>query len=153
MIRYHPQWLTARELVRAGRIGELRAVQVVFSYFNDDPEQRAQQADIGGGAALRHRLLRHRLGRYLFGAEPVRVVWLFERDPSFGTDRLRARCSTSAGRHLSFTVGTQCVPYQRVQLCGTKGRIEIQIPFNAPPTAPPASSSTTARRWTAAASP
>ena len=37
-----------------------------------------------------------------------------------------------SGRHLDFTVSTQCTPYQRVHLCGTKGRIEIQIPVNAP---------------------
>src|SRR5262249_31634927 len=26
MVRYHPQWLRARELVRAGRIGDVRAI-------------------------------------------------------------------------------------------------------------------------------
>ena len=31
MVRFHPQWLRARELVRSGRIGELRAIQVFFS--------------------------------------------------------------------------------------------------------------------------
>ncbi|MBV8226155.1 MAG: hypothetical protein JO232_13305 [Verrucomicrobia bacterium] len=35
-----------------------------------------------------------------------------------------------------FTCGTQVVPYQRVQIFGTKGRIEIEIPFNAPPDRP-----------------
>ena len=40
------------------------------------------------------------------------------------------------GRQLTFTVSTQSVPYQRVQILGTKGRIEIEIPFNAPPDVP-----------------
>ena len=31
-----------------------------------------------------------------------------------------------------FTCSTQLTPYQRVNIFGTKGRIEIEIPFNAP---------------------
>lgn len=41
-----------------------------------------------------------------------------------------------AGRQMTFTVSTQSVPFQRLQLLGTKGRIEIEIPFNAPPDKP-----------------
>src|SRR6266487_7002107 len=37
MVRTHPQWLRARELVRSGRIGPLRSVVGFFSYFNRDP--------------------------------------------------------------------------------------------------------------------
>jgi predicted dehydrogenase len=36
-----------------------------------------------------------------------------------------------AGQSI-FTCSTQLVPYQRMQFLGTKGRIEIEIPFNAP---------------------
>jgi predicted dehydrogenase len=61
-------------------------------------------------------------------------VALVDRDPAFGTDRMTsALVDFGEGRQLGFTVSTQCVPYQRVQICGTRGRIEIQIPFNAPP--------------------
>jgi predicted dehydrogenase len=56
-----------------------------------------------------------------------------DRDPTLRTDRTTsALLDFGRGRQLSFTVSTQCVPYQRVQICGTRGRIEIQIPFNAP---------------------
>jgi predicted dehydrogenase len=33
----------------------------------------------------------------------------------------------------TFTCGTQHAPYQRVNIFGRTGRIEIEIPFNAPP--------------------
>jgi predicted dehydrogenase len=36
----------------------------------------------------------------------------------------------------TFTVGTQIVPYQRTNIFGTTGRIEIEIPFNAPSDCP-----------------
>src|SRR5580698_9784589 len=33
MVRTHPQWLRAREIVASGRIGALRSIQGFFSYF------------------------------------------------------------------------------------------------------------------------
>jgi predicted dehydrogenase len=137
MVRFHPQWLRARELVRAGRIGELRAVQVFFSYYNDDPGNIRNRADIGGGALYDIGCYAVVSGRFPFGAEPTRAVALVDRDPRLRTDRtMSGLLDFGGGRQLAFTVSTQCVPYQRVQLCGTKGRIEIQIPFNAPPGVP-----------------
>src|SRR5581483_12153022 len=36
------------------------------------------------------------------------------------------------GRHLIFTVAMQSVPFQRVNIMGSKARLEVAIPFNAP---------------------
>jgi predicted dehydrogenase len=133
MVRFHPQWLRARELVRSGKIGELRAVQVFFSYYNDDPTNIRNQAGIGGGALYDIGCYGIVSGRFLFETEPRRAVALVDRDPTLRTDRTTsALLDFGQGRLLSFTVSTQCFPYQRVQICGTRGRIEIQIPFNAP---------------------
>jgi len=133
MVRFHPQWLHARDLVRAGRIGAVRAVQVFFSYFNDDPQNVRNQADIGGGGLYDIGCYAVVSGRFFFEADPRRAVALIDRDPVLRTDRLSsALVDFGEGRHLGFTVSTQLVPYQRVQICGTKGRIEILIPFNAP---------------------
>jgi predicted dehydrogenase len=133
MVRFHPQWLHARDLVRKGRIGPLRAVQVFFSYFLEDPGNVRNQADIGGGGLYDIGCYAIVAGRFFFEADPLRAVALVDRDPALRVDRTTSGLvDFGAGRHLDFTVATQCVPYQRVQLCGTKGRIEIQIPFNAP---------------------
>jgi predicted dehydrogenase len=133
MVRFHPQWLRARELVRSGRVGELRAIQLFFSYYNDDPTDIRNQVDIGGGALYDIGCYGIASGRFLFEAEPRRAVALVDRDPTLRTDRTTsALIDFGQGRQLSFTVSTQCVPYQRVQICGARGRIEIQIPFNAP---------------------
>jgi predicted dehydrogenase len=134
MVRWHPQWQRARALVMEGAIGEVRAIQVGFSYFNDDPNNVRNMNDIGGGGIYDIGCYCVISGRYLFGAEPERVVSMIERDPKFGTDRLASALVQFPGnRQLSFMVSTQLVPYQRVQVYGTKGRIEIEIPFNAPP--------------------
>jgi len=133
MVRFHPQWLRARELVRQGRVGTLRAVQMLFCYFNDDPRNIRNMAAIGGGALYDIGCYPIVTGRFLFEAEPQRAIALFDRDPGFGTDRLTsALVDFGGGRHLDFTVSTQCAPFQRTQICGSKARIEIQIPVNAP---------------------
>ncbi len=133
MVRFHPQWLRARELVRGGTIGTLRAIQFLFCYSNTDAANIRNQADIGGGALYDIGCYPITAGRYFFEAEPLRGIALIDRDPAFRTDRLTsAMVDFGSGRHLDFTVSTQCAPYQRVHLCGTKGRIEIQIPVNAP---------------------
>jgi predicted dehydrogenase len=132
MVRYHPQWQRARELLREGRIGTPRAVQVFFSYFNDDVDNIRKQRDIGGGAVYDIGCYAVLSGRYLFEAEPLRAVSLIDRDPVTGADRLTsAILDFGSARQLSFTISTQSVPFQRVQIVGSLGRIELIIPFNA----------------------
>jgi len=131
MVRFHPQWLRARELVRDGRIGDLRAVQMFFGYHNVDPNDVRNKADIGGGGLYDIGCYAIVAGRFFFAAEPTRGIALIERDPAFKTDRITsALVDFGDGRRLDFTVSTQAGRYQRIQLCGTNGRIEIPIPVN-----------------------
>jgi len=133
MVRFHPQWLWAREQVRVGTLGDLRAIQTFFSYNNLDPANIRNKLETGGGALLDIGCYPIVISRFLFESEPERVFALIERDPKFGTDRLAtAILDFGDGRRSDFTVSTQVAPYQRVQAVGTKARLEIEIPFNAP---------------------
>ncbi|WP_180124848.1 Gfo/Idh/MocA family protein [Rhodoferax sp. BLA1] len=133
MVRFHPQWQRARELVRSGALGELRTVQAFFSYFNRQSDNIRNRADVGGGALYDIGCYAIVAGRFLFEAEPLRVITLIDRDPEFQTDRTTsAILDFGGGRRLDFTVSTQSVPFQRVQAVGTKQRLELVIPFNAP---------------------
>lgn len=133
MVRFHPQWLRVKELIAQGRIGEARVVQMLFSYFNEDPSNIRNRADIGGGALYDIGCYPIVIGRFAFGSEPRRAIALIDRDPKFQTDRLAsALVDFGGGRQLSFTVSTQLAPFQRVQICGPKARIEVHIPVNAP---------------------
>ena len=137
MVRGHPQWLRAREIIRSGEIGELRAVQGFFSYFNSDPGNIRNMVDIGGGGVYDIGCYPIVASRLLFGTEPSRVVALLDRDPQMQVDRLSsAMMEFPGGCQSSWTCSTQLVGYQRVHALGTKGRIELQIPFNAPPDKP-----------------
>ena len=133
MVRFHPQWQRAREIIRSGELGEIRAINAVFTYFNDDPANVRNQADIGGGGIMDIGCYPITAARYLFEGEPRRVVSLVERDPGFQTDRLASVIADfGEGRHLNFICSTQTAPHQRVQVLGSKGKLEIIIPFNAP---------------------
>jgi predicted dehydrogenase len=134
MVRFHPQWLLAREFIQQGKIGTLRSVQVFFSYFNNDPTNIRNQASIGGGAVYDIGCYAIVAARFLFGTEARRVIALFDRDPTFGTDRtVCGLVDFGNGRQLDFTVSTQSAPCQRVLVNGTEGRIELPIPFNPNP--------------------
>jgi predicted dehydrogenase len=136
MVRTHPQWLRARELSRSGEIGDLLAMVGAFSYYNRDPANIRSVPEWGGGALMDIGCYPIQVSRFLFGREPVRVVGAIERDPDMGIDRLTSGLLDFGPGHCVFTCSTQMVPYQRVQVLGTKGRIEIEIPFNAPPDRP-----------------
>lgn len=132
MVHTHPQWLRAREIVRSGRIGDLRAVMSAFSYFNRDRNNIRNILEYGGGALMDIGCYAIHTARFVFGEEPTRVLGLVERDPESGTDRLSSAILSFPSGQAVFTCGTQLVPYQRVQILGTHGRIELEIPFNAP---------------------
>jgi predicted dehydrogenase len=132
MIRSYPQWLRLRQLLDQRRIGELRSVVGVFSYFNVDPSNIRNHIECGGGALMDIGCYLIHASRYAFAQEPTRVVAQIERDPQMGIDRLTSAILDFPGGQSIFTCSTQLVPYQRVQFLGTLGRIEIEIPFNAP---------------------
>jgi len=132
MIRSHPQWLRTKALIDAGRIGQLRCVMGCFSYFNIDPANIRNKVESGGGALYDIGCYCIQASRYAFGAEPARVVGCVDRDPTMHIDRLTSAILEFQSGQAIFTCSTQLVPYQRVQFLGTKGRIEIEIPFNAP---------------------
>jgi len=132
MVRTHPQWLRARELVRSGRIGELRSIAGYFSYFNRDANNIRNKYVDGGGGLLDIGCYPITTSRFIFGEEPRRVVSLIERDPEMKIDRLASAILDFPSGHAIFTCSPQVNHYQRMNLLGTKGRIDIEIPFNAP---------------------
>jgi predicted dehydrogenase len=136
MVRTHPQWLRARELVRGGRIGDLRSIVSVFSYFNNDPANIRNQPAIGGGGVMDIGCYPITMARFLFGREPLRVSALIDRDPALQTDRLTSAILDFQPGQAIFTVSTQLVPFQRMQILGAKGRIDMEIPYNVPPDRP-----------------
>ncbi|MDH3493478.1 MAG: Gfo/Idh/MocA family oxidoreductase [Acidobacteriota bacterium] len=136
MIRDHPTWISVRELIGSGRIGELRAVSGFFSYFNVDRSNIRNKSEMGGGALLDIGCYCINTSRFVFGSEPVSVAGFVEGDREMGIDRLSSAMLRFPNGHSVFTCSTQLVPFQRMYFLGTSGRIEVQIPFNIPTDTP-----------------
>jgi predicted dehydrogenase len=132
MYRLHPQWQRAKQIVDDGGLGELRTIESHFSYFNDDPTNIRNQADIGGGGLMDIGCYNLSLSRFIFGEEPQRILGIVERDPQLQTDRLVSGILDFGRGTATFTCSTQLAGYQRANIFGTTGRVEIEIPFNAP---------------------
>lgn len=136
MVKTYPQWLRVRELVRQKRIGELKSIVTVFSYFNRDPHNVRHKVEWGGGGLLDIGCYPITLSRWFYGEEPKRVTGAIENDPDFGTDRLSSGILEFSSGHSVFSTGTQTNYFQRMTLLGTTGRIDVEIPFNAPTNRP-----------------
>jgi len=132
MYRFHPQWRKTKQLVDQGEIGNLRTIQSFFSYYNVDPENIRNRSEMGGGGLMDIGCYPVSLSRFLFNAEPKRVFGEMSVDPEFKVDRLGSGILEFDQGTSTFTYGTQITPFQRVNIFGTDGRIEIEIPFNAP---------------------
>jgi predicted dehydrogenase len=136
MVRTHPQWVATLGMVRAGRIGQVRAMSGFFSYFNVDTENIRNVAEFGGGGLMDIGCYLVNTARMIFERQPHRVAAAMERDPVMRIDRLTSLILDFGNAHAIGTCSTQLVPYQRIHILGTVGRIELEIPFNAPPDRP-----------------
>jgi predicted dehydrogenase len=137
MYRFHPQWRWARQVVEEGRIGPLRTIHSFFSFHEDDPASILNHREWGGGGLMDIGCYSLSLSRFLFHAQPQRVVGIQKEDPQFGVDCLTSGILQFAAGTSTFTCSTQLASYQRVHLLGTNGRLELETPFN-PPTDRPA---------------
>lgn len=144
MYRHHPRWITAKELVDEGVLGELKAVHCTFSYFNYDPDNIRNKPEMGGGSLMDIGCYCISVPRFLFGDEPARVFGTMEMDPDLQVDRLTSGIMefVEAKGRATFTCGTQMVRHQSVSIFGTRGRMEIPEPFN-----PPTNRATLLRLW------
>lgn len=133
MVRSHPQWVETRRLIRDGAIGSLRSITGFFSYYNADPGNIRNVAAYGGGGLMDIGCYPINTSRFVFEEEPQRVIGLIESDPSSGVDRVTSALLDFPSGQASFTCSTQLVAYQRMQFFGTRGRVELEVPFNAPP--------------------
>ncbi len=136
MTKTHPQWLRAKEIAQSDELGEMKSVLGAFSYFNADPANIRNVPEWGGGGLMDVGCYPITMSRFLYGREPKRVLALIDRDPKLGTDRRSSAILDFDPGECVFSCSTQLVPFQTIQILCTKARIEIEIPFNAPPDRP-----------------
>ena len=134
MVQNHPQWLHIVDLVRAGRIGQLRSAVGTFSYFKLEADNIRNIREYGGGGLFDIGCYAIKTSRMVFGEEPVSVSAAVTRDPRFGNiDILTSAILEYPSGHCVFTCSTQMAGQQSMRFFGTAGRIEAEIPFNPTP--------------------
>jgi predicted dehydrogenase len=136
MYRLHPLWQEVRARVEGGEVGDLKAIQTVFSYRNLDPTNIRNVVEFGGGALYDIGCYAVDVARMMFGSEPIGVQARLVRHPDLGTDVLTSALLDFGGRVATFVCSTILEGDQRVELLGTEGRIVVGVPFNIPPDIP-----------------
>jgi predicted dehydrogenase len=107
-----------------------------FSYDNRDPKNIRNIPEYGGGGLMDIGCYLIYTSRLAFGEEPGRVCGLVQHDPDTRTDVMTfamldfpsGPSSSPVARRLSLT--------SEHRSWGTERRIEIEVPFNAPPDQP-----------------
>jgi predicted dehydrogenase len=130
--RFNPQWILAKKLVDEGKIGKLETIQSFFSFTTLDPHDIRNKKEMGGGSIMDIGCYCISLSRYLFEREPLGIFGKAGFDEAWGVDRLSSGIMDFGTGTSAFTCSTQLISYQRVNILGLQGRIEIEIPFNAP---------------------
>ncbi len=130
MIVHHPQFRRARELVEGGTLGKLRHVDVVFSYFNDDPGNIRNKADVGGGSLPDVGVYAFGSVRYVTGQEPEAVPFA-RMDFDAGVDTYAHVVADFGGFRLNAMTSTRLAARQGIVFHGDKGVLRMTCPFNA----------------------
>ena len=131
--RHHPQWRKTKELIAGGAIGQLRTIQTLFSIYSDDPADIRNDPAMGGGGLMDIGCYAISMSRWLFVAQPRRVLGIVEYDPRFQVDRLASAILDFGHGTATFTCSMQASPFQQVQVLGDRGRIELSdLPFSSP---------------------
>jgi predicted dehydrogenase len=129
MYRFHPQWIHARDVIRSGGIGAVRAVQSAFFYNNQDPKNIRNRTDTAGGALYDIGCYNVSFTRFLMDREPTRALSLIVRHPEWGTDTLSSAILDFGDAQATLTAGTLTYPHQHVLVFGSSGKIEFEVPF------------------------
>src|SRR5204862_6495767 len=89
--------------------------------------------EYGGGGVLDIGCYPIKTSRMVFGEEPVRVAATLVRDGKTGVDTLASAILEYPSGHCVFSCGTLVAGNQSMAFHGTKGRVELEVPYNARP--------------------
>ena len=137
MYRHHPQWQRAKQIVRRRRHRRAAHDPLALLLLQRRPRQHPQHGRYRRRRADGHRLLQPSRCRGLSLAPSRGACWAsWSATPASAPTAWPRASSTSGAARPRSPARTQLAPYQRVHIFGTTGRVEIEIPFNAPPDRP-----------------
>ncbi len=129
MVTHHPQWTRVREMLAEGAIGTLVHIDGAFSFYNDDPNNIRNMADLAGGALRDIGVYPCVTARFATGAEPTDIRAEIEWDK--GIDSTARVWADFPDFTMSFYVSMRMGLRQQMVFHGTKGFLTVETPFNA----------------------
>jgi predicted dehydrogenase len=132
MYRHHPKTRLLREVVDDGRIGTPLLARMKFHFECGDPASDIRfRADLAGGALRDVGCYCVSLANYLAGEEPVQVE-ASARFAGSGVDELLAgTLRFESGLIVAFDCGMTSPLEVGVEVVGTAGRAEVEMPWYA----------------------
>nr|WP_321407374.1 Gfo/Idh/MocA family oxidoreductase [uncultured Carboxylicivirga sp.] len=130
MYKFHPQWQLVRDIIRTNNIGKITYIHTSFSYNNPSANNIRNIAEFGGGGIRDIGCYAISVPRFILDKEPLQVVSNIIEHPEFKTDMLSSSILDFGGTIASFHVGTTSDSFQKVDIIGTAGHINIHLPFN-----------------------
>ncbi|RYY74212.1 MAG: Gfo/Idh/MocA family oxidoreductase [Gammaproteobacteria bacterium] len=130
MYRFHPQWQTAKQLVRQGALGQVRSIHSHFAYNNQEQDNIRNIPEWGGGALMDIGCYCISLARFIYDEEPLRVLGQITPYAGFDVDCFVSGILEFADGNATFTASTKSEAEQYVEIHGEYGSILIPLPFN-----------------------
>ncbi|MGB7297240.1 MAG: Gfo/Idh/MocA family oxidoreductase [Candidatus Aminicenantales bacterium] len=133
MYKFHPQIDRSLELIREGRIGEVRSVHSSFTFrFERDGENFRWSPARGGGALYDVGCYALSAARLVFGAEPVSAFAAARPDPATGVDMTTAALlEFPGGRFAQCDASFEAHFQSRLLVVGTEGTLRLDRAFSA----------------------
>jgi predicted dehydrogenase len=129
MVRHHPQWTLARELLASGVIGPVRHVRAWLRSMLDKPTDHRWSKTLGGGALFDVTCYPVNAARLIVGEEPS-CVQATARWAQSGVDESTDAILEFPGGAVASVHGSLRAPFdQGVVISGEKGRIVLDRPF------------------------
>lgn len=133
MYRFHPQWKLVKQLVRDGKIGQVRSIHSHFSYNNHDADNIRNVVDWGGGALMDIGCYCISLSRFIYDEEPLRVLGQITPYAGYDVDCFVSGLMEFADGSATFSASTKSEPGQYVNIHGEHGSIFMPLPYSPQP--------------------
>ena len=129
MYRHHPRIIAAREMVKSGKIGELKIIDTAFTFRLKDENDIRWKPEMGGGAVMDVGCYCINICRLMAGREPQVVQARAEWASSSVDEELVGMLDFGGGLMAHFDCGFNMESRQRCIIAGTDGYLSLPRTF------------------------
>lgn len=129
MYRYHPRMDKVLALIREGELGELRFIHSAFTFNLTNPDNIRLAPDLGGGALMDVGGYCIDISRIISGREPRAVQALYSEGATGVDLQMAATLDFGDNLYAQFEAGFNTFSRQLCHIAGTKGTLDLEMPF------------------------